>query len=131
MLRDYTGVKGYPYAGKANTGDGHRICMKAGADFWHMHGGAQYWLSLRNIENTRFVSTLYSFTVKQHGITVGVNGRRFYQDFDACSNFKKYALPDTDITRNVGYRHGITQFGGDMAHLLAGKGLVRIRSGGS
>ena len=95
MLRDYTGVKGYPYAGKANTGDGHRICMKAGADFWHMHGGAQYWLSLRNIENTRFVSTLYSFTVKQHGITVGVNGRRFYQDFDACSNFKKYALPDT------------------------------------
>ena len=117
MLRDYTGVKGYPYAGKANTGDGHRICMKAGADFWHMHGGAQYWLSLRNVENTQFVSTLYSFTVKQHGITVGVNGRRFYQDFDACSNFKKYALPDTDITRNVGYRHGITQFGGDMAHL--------------
>lgn len=117
MLRDYTGVKGYPYAGKANTGDGHRICMKAGADFWHMHGGAQYWLSLRNIENTQFVSTLYSFTVKQHGITVGVNGRRFYQDFDACSNFKKYALPDTDIARNVGYRHGITQFGGDMAHL--------------
>ena len=117
MLQDYTGVKGYPYAGQANTGDGHRICQKAGAGFWHMHGGATYWLSLRNLENTRFLSTLYSFTTKQHGITVGVNGRRFYQDFDGCSNFKKYALPGTDITRNVGYRHGITQFGGGMAHL--------------
>lgn len=117
MLQDYTGVKGYPYAGQANTGDGHRICQKIGAGFWHMHGGATYWLSLRNLENTRFLSTLYSFTTKQHGITVGVNGRRFYQDFDGCSNFKKYALPGTDITRNVGYRHGITQFGGGMAHL--------------
>ena len=117
MLKEYTGVNGWPYAGKANTGDGHRACMKIGADFWHMHGGATYWMSLCNIENTEFVSTLYSFTSKQHGITVGVNGRRYYQDFDACSNFKKYALPGTDITRNVGYRHGITQFGGGMAHL--------------
>lgn len=117
MLRDYTGVKGYPYAGAANTGDGHRACMKAGAGFWHMHSGAQYWLSLRNLENTQFVSRLYSFSSKQHGITVGVNGRRFYQDYDACSNYKSYALPDTDITRNVGYRHGITQFGGALTHL--------------
>lgn len=117
MLFDYTGVKGYPYAGVANTGDGHRACMKVGADFWHMHGGAQYWLSLRDLANTKFVSTLYSFTSKQHGITVGVNGRRFYQDFDACSNFKKYAAPDSDMSLNVGYRHGITQFGGSWTHL--------------
>ena len=59
----------YPYAGKANTGDGHRICMKAGADFWHMHGGAQYWLSLRNIENTpvRFdVVLVYGEAARHH-----------------------------------------------------------------
>lgn len=117
MLRDYTGVRGYPFAGRANTGDGHRACMKVGADFWHMHGGAQYWLSLRDLANTKFVSTLFSFTSKQYGITVGVNGRRFYQDFDACSNYSKYAEPDSDITRNVGYRHGITQFGGNWTHL--------------
>lgn len=117
MLRDYTGVRGYPYAGIANTGDGHRACMKVGADFWHMHGGAQYWLSLRDLANTKFVSTLYSFTTKQHGITVGVNGRRFYQDFDACSNYSDYAEPDSDMTLNVGYRHGITQFGGNWTHL--------------
>ena len=117
MLRDYTGVRGYPYAGSANTGDGHRACMKVGADFWHMHGGAQYWLSLRDLANTKFVSTLFSFTSKQNGITVGVNGRRFYQDFDACSNYSKYAEPDSDLSRNVGYRHGITQFGGTWTHL--------------
>lgn len=117
MLRDYTGVRGYPYAGVGNTGDGHRACMKVGADFWHMHGGAQYWLSLRDIANTKFVSTLFSFTSKQHGITVGVNGRRFYQDFDACSNYSKYAAPDSDMSLNVGYRHGITQFGGNWTHL--------------
>lgn len=117
MLRDYTGVRGYPYAGKGNTGDGHRACMKVGADFWHMHGGAQYWLSLRDLANTKFVSTLFSFTSKQNGITVGVNGRRFYQDFDACSNYSKYAAPDSDLSLNVGYRHGITQFGGNWTHL--------------
>ena len=117
MLKDYTGVRGYPFAGAANTGDGHRACMKVGADFWHMHGGAQYWLSLRDLANTKFVSTLYYFTTKEHGITVGVNGRRFYQDLDACSNYSDYAEPDSDLTRNVGYRHGITQFGGNWAHL--------------
>ncbi|MEG0729664.1 MAG: FAD-binding protein, partial [Anaerovoracaceae bacterium] len=117
MLKNYTGVKGYPFAGKANTGDGHRACMKIGADFWHMHSGAQYWLSLRNLENTKFVSTLYSFTTKQHGITVGVNGRRFYQDFDGCNNFSKFVTPDSDPTINVGYRHGTTQFGGAFAHM--------------
>lgn len=117
MLRDYTGVAGYPFAGIANTGDGHRACMKIGADFWHMHSGAQYWMSVRDVENTRFLSTLFSFTSKQYGITVGVSGRRFYQDFDACSNYANYTEPDSNPALNVGYRHGITQFGGHFAHL--------------
>lgn len=119
MLYNYTGVKGvFPYAGKANTGDGHRACMKVGADFWHMAGGAQYWMALRNLENTEFVSTVWNFTTKQHGITVGVNGRRFYQDYDACScPTTPYAEADSDPKLNVGYRHGITQFGGNWTHL--------------
>ena len=33
MLQDYTGVEGYPYAGQANTGDGHRICQKSARAF--------------------------------------------------------------------------------------------------
>lgn len=119
MLYNYTGVKGvYPYAGKANTGDGHRACMKVGADFWHMAGGAQYWMALRNLDNSQFVSTVWNFTTKQHGITVGVNGRRFYQDYDACScPTTPYAEADSDPKLNVGYRHGITQFGGNWTHL--------------
>lgn len=119
MLYNYTGVKGvFPYAGKANTGDGHRACMKVGADFWHMAGGAQYWMALRNLDNTEFVSTVWNFTTKQHGITVGVNGRRFYMDYDACScPSNPYAEADSDPKLNVGFRHGITQFGGNWTHL--------------
>lgn len=119
MLYNYTGVKGvYPYAGKANTGDGHRACMKVGADFWHMAGGAQYWMALRDLSNSQFVSTVWNFTTKQYGITVGVNGRRFYQDYDACScPTTPYAEADSDPKLNVGYRHGITQFGGNWTHL--------------
>ena len=133
MLYNYTGVKGvFPYAGKANTGDGHRACMKVGADFWHMAGGAQYWMALRDLENTEFVSTVWNFTTKQHGITVGVNGRRFYQDYDACScPTTPYAEADSDPKLNVGYRHGITQFGGNWTHsALPREGLVRVRRGG-
>lgn len=92
--------------------------MKVGADFWHMAGGAQYWMALRDLTNTKFVSTVWNFTTKQYGITVGVNGRRFYQDYDACScPTTPYAEADSDPKLNVGYRHGITQFGGNWTHL--------------
>ena len=115
MLEDYTGVKAFPYAGPLNTGDGHRACAKVGADFWHMHSGAQYWLSIRNIENTRFLSVQFDFTSKQHGITVGSNGRRFYMDYDGC---KVSSVENSDdIRKNVGYRHGVTQYGGNWTHL--------------
>ncbi|MEG0461217.1 FAD-dependent oxidoreductase [Gordonibacter sp.] len=118
MLVTFTGVEGvYPYAGRANTGDGHRACMKVGADMWHMSGGAQFWLACRDLENTKFISTVWNWSNKQHGITVGVNGRRFYQDWDGCALPTGYAEPDSDLTRNVGYRHGLTQFGGNWAHL--------------
>ena len=90
--------------------------MKVGADFWHMHGGAQFWMTLRNLENTRFASVKHSFTTKQYGITVGVNGRRFYNDYDGC-NLYRGAEPDSNMACNVGYRHGITQFGGNWVHL--------------
>lgn len=116
MLVNYTGVRGYPKAGKANTGDGHRACAKVGADFWHMHGGALYWLSCRDKENTKFISPDFNFSTKEHGITVGTNGRRFYNDFDNCNNGNKY-LNGLDLRTNVGYRHGITQFGGEWGHL--------------
>lgn len=115
MLKDYTGVKAYPLAAPLNTGDGHRACMKVGADMWHMHGGAQFWMSVRNLENTRFLDYVWNFTTKQHGITVGINGRRFYMDADGCMTGTVYDAKD--MSRNVGYRHGLTQYGGEWAHL--------------
>ena len=117
MLRDYNGANAYALAGIGNTGDGHRACMKIGADFWHMHGGALFWMQLRDLANTRFVSVTWNFTSKQYGITVGVNGRRFYQDYDGCYCPTPLAEKGSDLTCNVGYRHAITQFGGNWTHL--------------
>ena len=118
MLFTYTGVQGAkPYAGIGNTGDGIRACMKAGAGMWHMHGGAQYWMAVRDLANERFMSVVWNFTTKMHGITVGINGRRFYQDYDGCACPSPYAEPDSNLSLNVGYRHGVTQFGGSWTHL--------------
>lgn len=122
MLATYHGVKGVkPLAAKANTGDGHMACMNAGADQWHMTAGAQYWMAARNIENTKHISNIWHYSNKKWGITVGANGRRFYQDCDGCAVPSPYEAPyaeaGADLTRGVGYRHGITQFGGNWTHL--------------
>ena len=118
MMYCYTGVEGaVPHAAVGNTGDGHKICMAVGADLWHMSGGAMFWNAPRNLENTEFLATppVYTFTTKQHGITVGVHGRRYYQDYDGCMLFPE----DNGYSHatNISYHHGITQFGGEMTHL--------------
>lgn len=123
MLATYHGVHGVkPLAGKANSGDGHRACLNAGADLWHMTAGAQYWMAGRDLDNTKFMSTVWHFSTKEWGITVGINGRRFYQDWDGCAipnpmSGVPYAEPGADLALGVGYRHGITQFGGHWTHL--------------
>ncbi|MEG0845114.1 MAG: FAD-binding protein [Raoultibacter sp.] len=122
MLATYTGVRAYPLAGKANTGDGHRACQNAGADMWHMTSGAQYWMAVRDLNNTKHLSNQWFFNNKRWGITVGLNGRRFYQDWDGCAvpnpyDRQPYAMGGADLTLGVGFRHGITQFGGNWAHL--------------
>ena len=101
-----------PAAGIGNTGDGHRACMKIGADFWHMSGLAGMWLHPRDLDNTKFTSVVVGGPrVKKYGITVGLNGRRFYMDFDALTSNggKPYA---SDLRTNVGMRYGHTNFGG-------------------
>ena len=125
LLFTHTGVTGVkPIAGMLNTGDGHRACAKVGADMWHMHGGAQFWMACRNLENTRHIDPEWNYSNKCWGITVGVNGRRFYQDYDGCGIYNMfgpieadYAQPDSNLSCNVGYRHGITQWGGEWTHL--------------
>ena len=115
MLECYTGVgAAKSSAGTGNTGDGILMCQEAGAGFWHMHGGAIYWLGGRDLENARAVES-----DKRYGITVGTNGRRFYMDWDACKvNIEKDGYPYlSDPKTHVGYRHGMTQFGGAWRHL--------------
>ena len=123
MLETYHGMRGVqPYASKSNTGDGHRACLAAGAKEWHMTNGALYWMAARNLQNTSFMSTVWHFSTKEFGITVGVNGRRFYQDWDGCAvpnpmAGTPYAMPGDNLALGVGYRHGLCQFGGRWTHL--------------
>ena len=116
MINTYLGVSGaVALAGIGNTGDGHRACAKVGADMWHMYGGALFWMGCRDLENTTFLSHVWNFDNKRWGIVVGKNGRRFYMDWDGCAITP--ADTGSDITLNVGYRHGITQLGGNWSHL--------------
>lgn len=123
MLYDFTGVcEVNAKAGVGNTGDGIRACMRAGAGLWHMNIGAMYWMEVRDLDNTQFLSPKWNFTNKRWGITVGMNGRRFFMDFDGAAvredkdsdgNAVSLADPEGDLTRSVGYRHAATQFGGE------------------
>ena len=78
MRQDFIGQGGAePAINKLNTGDGHKACMKVGADFWHMEHVAGFWMAGRDLENTKFTNNqIISPCPKQFGITVGVNGRR-------------------------------------------------------
>ncbi|MEY8314987.1 FAD-dependent oxidoreductase [Adlercreutzia muris] len=116
-LEQYMGMQGVtPAAALENTADGHRACQKAGAALWHMHGGACFWLAPRNLDNTQFTQTQQTGLTKEFGITVGVNGRRFYNDWDACAAGDVQPI-GSNLTTNVGYRHGQTQWGGRWIHL--------------
>lgn len=119
MMEQFTGVRGAkPLAAIGNTGDGHRACMAVGADMWHMTSGAQFFMDLRNLDNTVFVSSAFNYAPKQWGITVGEHGRRYYNDFDGCSKFQTNPdVPFGDARLSVGYRHGLTNFGGAWTHL--------------
>ncbi len=107
-----------PAAGISNTGDGHRACMKIGADFWHMDHCAGFWMSGRDLANTKYTNNqIISPTPKQYGITVAVNGRRYYMDWDSYSNKSDGIAWNSDPSINVGSRHGHMQIGGEWPHL--------------
>lgn len=117
MLENYLGqYNAVPGAGIGNTGDGHRACMKIGADFWHMSHVAGFWMAGRDLENTRSTTIpAHADPTKPLGITVGINGRRFYMDSDSYhSRFtKEYGA---DLRLSVGSRHGHMNLGGEWPH---------------
>ncbi len=118
MRQDFIGQGGAePAINKLNTGDGHKACMKVGADFWHMEHVAGFWMAGRDLENTKFTNNqIISPCPKQFGITVGVNGRRYYMDWDGYSNKSDIEYMD-DPSLAVGSRHGHMQIGGEWPHL--------------
>lgn len=116
-MEQFMGMQGVtPAAATMNTADGHRACAKAGAAMWHMKSGACFWLAPRNLENTEFTQTQPTGLTKEFGITVGINGRRFYMDWDACAAGDVLEI-GSDLRTNVGFRHGSTQWGGRWIHL--------------
>ncbi len=119
MMQDYVGMgSAVPGAGRLNTGDGHFMCMKAGADMWHMENVAGFWMFGRNNDDTISTCSVLAKnpSPKQFGITVGINGRRFYMDWDGYMTNPGYEL-NSDLKIHVGFRHGHTQFGGEWPHL--------------
>lgn len=120
FLEGFCGVgSAISFAGTGNTGDGHKIAARAGADFWHMHNAAGFWMAGRNLDNTNFSNgALASHKHKRYGITVGKNGRRFYMDWDGHKSIDSSNDEwTTDLSLHVGSRHGVMQFGGEWNHL--------------
>lgn len=129
MMQDYLDCgAGVPGAGQMNTGDGITMCYKINADMWHMNSVAGFWMFGRDLEDTASTCNILQKypSPKEFGITVGTNGRRFYQDWDGYMCNPGYELnPDYNnveegrklMRTHVGSRHGHMQFGGEWPHL--------------
>ncbi len=116
MKENYLGSANlHAVAGLNNTGDGHRMCARLQADFWHMHGMAGFWNNGVSLDGKNY--NQYRTLNKDQGITVGVNGRRFYMDYDMATS--GWPTSDTldSLSTDVGSRHGHQQFGGDWSTL--------------
>lgn len=115
MRQDYINLPvAHPIAGAYNTGDGHRICMKAGADLWHMDNIGGTWTNGIKLDDSEML--ICAGLKKDQGITVGVNGRRFYQDWDGLLMYES-GVVGGDLSLVYGCRHGVQNFGGDFRTL--------------
>lgn len=114
MRADYlSGATARPIAAHTNDGDGITACAKVGADMWHMNSCAGFWTTISAIEGTTTAMRMK----KDLGITVAVNGRRFYMDYDGDVVVDWDAMDEGNLTTHVGSRHGHMQFGGEWPHL--------------
>ncbi|MEG2200947.1 MAG: FAD-binding protein [Raoultibacter sp.] len=116
MKQDYLSMPiSHAAAGISNTGDGHRICSRIGADFWHMNSFAGPWTNGVALDGSKMLP--YRGLRKAQGITVGINGRRFYMDWEGSTMFEADIKQGDDLSLRYGCRHGAQNFGGDYAHL--------------
>lgn len=122
MLECYVQCGGaLPAAATLNTGDGIAMCQKVGAKLWHMSGWAGAWMAPVSLDGETFLIPGVGVArqkIKQWGITVANNGRRYYMDFDGhnIKDLDDYARYPT-MDRHVGSRHGHMQFGGEWPNL--------------
>ena len=114
MRADYlSGATARPIAARCNDGDGIIACAKVGADMWHMNSCAGFWTSLSAFDDTHTAMR----SPKKQGITVAINGRRFYMDYDMDVVVDWDVMDQGDLSTHVGCRHGHMQFGGEWPHL--------------
>lgn len=114
MKADYlSGTWARRIAGACNDGDGITMCAKVGADMWHMNSCAGFWTSMSAVDG----DTCLMRTPKDQGITVGVNGRRFFMDWDSDVSLDWDTFAEGDLSTHVGSRHGHMQFGGEWPHM--------------
>lgn len=113
MMENYLSVaNAHPLAGVNNTGDGHRICMKYGADFWHMASVAGFWNGAEKIDGSQH-GVWYSLQ-KQYGITVAINGRRYVWDVDYVGLPAQNPSDSASLTMSA--RHGHQNYAGEWPH---------------
>ena len=78
---------------------------------------AGFWMAGRDLENTKFTNNqIISPCPKQYGITVGVNGHRYYMDWDGYSNKSDIAYMD-DPSISMRQPPRPYAVGGEYAHL--------------
>ena len=66
-----------------------------------MNNVAGFWMAGRDLENTSYTNPpIYKPAPKGFGITVGINGRRFYMDWDGYNVREKYPYL-SDMTVHV------------------------------
>lgn len=96
-----------------NTGDGHKICTKLGADFWHMNGVAGFWEQMWSLDGTTML-TINGMSNK-YGILVGTHGRRFCNDIGGCTNgpIHEMGTGKEALKVHTGTRHAHVNFGGE------------------
>lgn len=96
-----------------NTGDGHRICTKLGAAFWHMNGIAGFWEQTWSLDGQRMLTI--NGMANKYGITVGTHGRRFCNDIGGCTNgpVQEMGTGAEALKIHTGTRHAHVNFGGE------------------
>ncbi len=108
MIQNYLGYEDLISIGaRLNTGDGFRMCSRAGAAMWHLRGISGPMLTYqRESDGVRF-------SVKTScGIMVGSDGRRYKRDAGGMSN-SPVELMSGPVQAGENERHGLANIGGE------------------